>query len=91
MESAIEEMETQLRLWTLKIDHLAAETQMVGVRASFEALIYIDELKALHAIAQSKLDKFRAAPDTGRSRLKAEMTRAWEDLEAMGHPRRTPR
>ena len=75
-------MAAQLKRWSLKIDHLEAKTQMAGVQASFDALMYIDELKALHAIAQSKFDEFRAAEDTERAHLKAEMKSAWNDLEA---------
>jgi len=91
LEKAIEEMETRLRLWSLKIDRLVAKTQIAGAQPSFEALMYVDELKALHAIAQSKLDEFRAAIDTERSRLKTEMRSALKDLEAICDTRRTPR
>ena len=88
MEAAAERMEAQLKLWSLKIDHLAAKTQMAGVQARFDALMYVDELKALHAIAQAKLIEFKAAVlaaaagDTKRTRLRAEMKRAWNELDA---------
>jgi hypothetical protein len=85
MDAAVEKMEAQLKLWNLKIDHLAAKTQMVGVQARFDALMYVDELKALHAIAQSKLIEFKttAVGDTRRARVKAEMTSAWNELESV--------
>lgn len=91
MERAVKEMEARLKHWRLKIDHLETKTQVAGVQASFEALMYIDELKALHALAQSKLDEFRAAAatDTKRARLKTEMRRALKEIEAMGDTRRT--
>lgn len=82
MEPAVEKMEAQLKLWSLKIDHLATETQVAGVQARFDALMYVDELKALHAIAQSKLIELKAVGDTRRARLKAEMKCAWNDLDA---------
>jgi hypothetical protein len=82
MDEAVEKMEAQLKLWRLKIDDLAAKTEMAGSQARFDALIYVDELKALHAIAQLKLDEFRAAGDTERKRLKAGMKKAWRELEA---------
>jgi hypothetical protein len=44
--------------------------------------MHIDELKALHAIAQSKLEEFRTAQATERARLEAEMKSAWDELEA---------
>jgi hypothetical protein len=84
MEAAVEKMEAQLKLWDMKIDKLAAKTLKVGAQASFEELMYIDELKALRAIALSRYDEFRvaAAGDTRRAHLKAEMKSAWNELDA---------
>jgi multidrug resistance efflux pump len=82
MEAAVEKMEAQLKLWGLQIHKLAAKTQKAGARARFEDLMYIDELKALHAIAQSRFDEFRGAGDTERARLRAEMSSAWDELDA---------
>jgi len=82
METAVEKLEAQLKLWGAKIHRLAAKTEKAGVQAGFEELIYIDELKALHAIAQSKFDEFRTAGDTERTRLEAELKSAWEELDA---------
>lgn len=82
MEVAVEKMEAQLRLWSVEIDNLVAKTQVPGVQVGFDALMHIDELKALHAIAQSKCDKLRAAGDAGRARLKAEMESACTELDA---------
>lgn len=82
MEAAVEKMEAQLKLWSVEIDSLAAKTQMPGVQAGFDALMQVDELKALHAIAQSRFDKFRAAGDAGRVHLKAEMDSACSELDA---------
>lgn len=81
MEAAMERMEAQLRNWHLKIDRLAAAIQVAGVPVDFEALVYIDELKALHAIARSKLDQFKAAESTERGHLETGMRSAWSDLE----------
>jgi len=82
MEATAEKMEAQLKLWSLKIDALAAKTQKAGVRVGFDALIYIDELKALRAIAQARFDEFRAAGGADRKRLEAEMRSAWNELDA---------
>jgi hypothetical protein len=97
MEAAAERMEAQLKLWSAKIDHLAAKTQAAGVQARFDALMYVDELKALHAIAQAKLIEFKAAilaataGDTKRTRLQAEMKKAWSELDAaFNNPRPSP-
>jgi hypothetical protein len=81
MDLAVEKMEAQLKLWSLKIKALAAKTQIVATPVRFDSLMHIDELKALHAIAQSKLLEYKAVRDTSR-RLKAEMEKAWNDLDA---------
>jgi len=82
MGAGVDKMEARLKLRSSQIDELVAKTQMPGVRAGFDALMYIDELKALHAIAQSKFDEFRAAGDVGKARLKPEMESAWNELDA---------
>jgi hypothetical protein len=81
MDAALEKMETQLKLWSLKIDKLAARTQAAGVRAGFDAHTRIDELKALLAIAQSRLLEYKAAGGTERARLKAGFKSAWMELD----------
>jgi hypothetical protein len=48
-EATVAKLEAQLGLWRLKIDDLVAKTQLTAVPATFDALMYIDELKALHA------------------------------------------
>jgi hypothetical protein len=80
MDPAVEKMEAQLRLWSLKINTLAAKTQ-ARVPTSFDTLMHIDELKVLHAIAQSKLIEFKAVKDT-MAHLKTQMESAWKDLDA---------
>jgi hypothetical protein len=82
MAPGVEEMEAQLEHWSSQIDRLAAETQGAEVQARFDALMYVDELKALHAIARSKLIELQGAEDATRARLQAEMKGAWDDLDA---------
>lgn len=90
-EAGQKKMEGQLRLWGLRIDKIAARTQTPGVQAGFEAHMHIDELKALHAIAQSKYDEFGAAGYPERARLETEMKSAWNELgAAFGIPKPTP-
>jgi hypothetical protein len=80
-DKAVERMEGQLRIWSVEIDGLVARTQRPGIQAGFDALMHIDELKALHAIAQSRLDEFRAVGEAGQPGLKAEMESAWHELD----------
>jgi hypothetical protein len=80
MKPVVEKMEAQLKSWSSKIDHLTAKAQVSGVQAGFDTLMYIDELKALHAIAQSDFDELRAATNKTEPRLEARMKIAWNDL-----------
>ncbi len=84
MELAVRRMEAQLGRWRVKIDQLAAGIQTTGTQVPFDALISIDELRGLHAFAQSRLDRFKAAPpgDTRREEIQAELMSAWNDLVA---------
>jgi hypothetical protein len=82
MKADILIMEVQLRNWSRRIDRLAAVVHGVGTDREYEALVYIDELKALHAIARAKLDEFNAADGAKRRRLEAGLKSAWGDLGA---------
>jgi hypothetical protein len=74
-------MEAQLTKWRLHIARLAGAVHGVGNENDFDALVYIDELKLLHAIARSKLHEFKAAGSAERSVLEAGLNVAWSDLE----------
>jgi hypothetical protein len=90
-ETVRKELEAQLGSWGLKIDGLVAEVQVTNVRAAFEAHMHIDELKALHATAQSKFDALKAAGSRERPRLESARKIAWQELEAaLGSPKRSP-
>jgi hypothetical protein len=89
MEASPEQMEAQLKLWSSRIFDLAAETQTVGARTGFDDLMHIDELKALYAIAQLKLDELMAAQGGTRKRIRGELTTAWSELDA-AFRKRTP-
>jgi hypothetical protein len=82
MEQVPGKMEAQLKRWGLKIERLAAKTEIAGVQTGFDTLMHIDELKALLAIAETKLLEFKVAGDADRARLETEMTNAGKDLEA---------
>lgn len=90
MDATMQKMEAQLKRWNARIDNLATRTQLAGVGAGFDALLYIDELKALHAIAQAKFDAFGAAKDAVRPRLQIELDQAWRELECAFRDPRPP-
>jgi hypothetical protein len=75
-------MEAQLKAWGLKINQLVAQTHASGVKAGLDSLMHVDELKALHAIAQAKLNEFTAQEIADRDRLRSELEKAWEELDA---------
>lgn len=80
MQAAETKIAAQLEFWNLRIDHLAARTQMSCGEPSFDALVHIDELKALHAIARSKLDELKASGVLERPRLEVGLLGAVNDL-----------
>lgn len=61
MDRALERMDAQLMAWNMRIERLAAKTLQSGHRAGFEDIMHVDELKALHAVAQSKFGRFKVA------------------------------
>jgi hypothetical protein len=82
MDGNVLKLEAQLRGWRLRIARLAGAVHGVGVQRDFDALVYIDELKLLHAVAWSKLDEFKAARGGDRGHLEDGLKSAWDDLEA---------
>lgn len=80
MESAIRRMDAQLTHWGAKIALLAAKKQSAGDSRSPEVARQIGVLRALHQVARSNFDKFRAAEVEDRAALRAGVTQACEDL-----------
>lgn len=89
-EAVRKQRETQLGLWARKIDDLAARTLVTNVRIAFDAHLYIDELKALLAVAQAKFDELDTAKNGNRPRIEAGLKAAWGDLEAAFRKPRPP-
>jgi hypothetical protein len=81
-------MRAQLVRWRRKIDLLAEKAHAPGRLVSFDTLIHIDELKALHAVAQSKLDEFVLAVGTESARLEFETETAFSHLTVALEQRR---
>lgn len=81
MEANVDKMEAQLKLWAAQIDDLAAKTEKTCPRAKIECRQGIDDLKARRAVAQAKVDEFKAAGSGKWEEFKAGIERAWSDLE----------
>ena len=80
MKNAVKNMGAQLKLWGLEIDDLVARTQLSGKPCSFDTIMHLDELKALHAVAQLKFDNFVEGADSEKARTWPELDEAWNDL-----------
>ena len=81
MEANVDKMEAQLKLWTAQIDGLAVKAEKTGAQARIECRQNIDDLKARRAVAQAKVDEFKAAGSGKWEEFKAGIERAWSDLE----------
>jgi len=82
MEANVDKMEAQLKLWARQIDVLAARPGKTGAKVRIEYLQNIDELKLRRAVAQVKVDEFKAAGIGKWEKLKGGIELAWSDLEA---------
>ena len=91
MRHELEVMELQLGAWSAKIGSLNAAHLQSGVHARFETVIYLDELRALHAIARSNFDRYRAAGAPERAELEPALEAAWDELATAMKRRPPPR
>ena len=81
-EAHLGTMEAQLKQWGAKLDELG----VIGEEAATEARVLyrkgVEDLKAKHKVAQSKLAELRAAGSDKWDTLKAGVDSAWSELEA---------
>lgn len=83
MSNQMNERETQLERWGREIHEQAELAQRTRGRMRFTDLLRIDELKVLHAIAQTRFDELCAAGGSHeRDRLEVEVQDAWLELAA---------
>jgi len=88
MEPSVEAMKAQLKSWSATIDDLADEMTRAGAQPGFDKVMKLDELKALRAIARTKLDEYEASGKEGRPHLLQAVHGAWSDIErALPKPR----
>ena len=81
MEANVDKMEAQLKLWAAQIDGMAAKAEKTCPWAKIECHQGIDDLKARRAVAQAKVDEFKAAGSEKWEEYKAGIEHAWSDLE----------
>lgn len=80
LKANVEEMEAQLKLWTVKIDELSATAQKSNEWARIDFRQYIDDLKVKRALVRAKLDKFEATEIENRKSLRVGLMRVWKEL-----------
>jgi len=77
-----QDRKAQLANWGRKITELSEQAQRANAKVRFEDLLFIDELKALYAIAQTKFDELGAVTGPEQAGLEVEVQSAWVDLAA---------
>ena len=88
MAQSIDDRIAQLERWGLKIRELSDQMPRARAIVRFDDLLHLDELKALHAITQTKFDAFKAATGPERAVLEVELQDAWAELAAAFERRR---
>jgi len=81
MESDVDKMEAQLARWAALIDDLAEKADR-GAQIKIDYRLRIDDLKVKRAVAQARLNEFKAADGGKRAELKPGTERAWSELES---------
>lgn len=79
--------ERRLASWSFRIDDLAARSLKADIRCRFDAVLHVDELKALLAIAESAFVALGRAGRAEKEHLQEEMESACREIEAViGQP-----
>ena len=81
MEAVAADMELQLKEWAAKLAVLAVKAERVSADAKVAYLRELEELKAKHGAAQSKLDEVKAAGRDNLSTILAGAKSACHELE----------
>ena len=80
MEAQVGKMETQLKQWGAKLDELTTKAGEAGAEVKIDYRKGIDEVKAKHQAAQSKLDEVKAAGCEKWGTLKSGVESSWNEL-----------
>lgn len=81
MESRVKPMEMQLAKWGARLDELIIGARQADGAVEINYRKSVEDLKAKFHIAQFRLDQFRAGQSNKLDALKADVERAWQDLE----------
>jgi hypothetical protein len=81
-EETLREMETQLMQWGTQMDELTAAVEKAGAEADAEYRRRLNDLKAQHDAAQSRLDESKGSLTNKWARFRTSVGRAWCELAA---------
>lgn len=82
MSTTAKRLDTQLKTWRDRIEHLAAQGPQAGAPAGAGSPQRIAELRALHSAALAEFTGFRKADAAQRVILKPQTLVAWNALAA---------
>ena len=74
-------MEKQFKQWGAKLDEFVAKAEKAGSDAKLDYQLLVDEMKAKHEVARSKLEALRAATSDEWDTARAGVESAWKELE----------
>ncbi len=77
VETNVDKMDARLKHWAARIDRLATQAGRAGI----EYRLSIDDLKIKRAVAQVRVDEFKAAGVEKWEELRAGIELAWSELE----------
>ena len=81
-EAHVGKMETRLKQWGAKLDAFMAKAEEAGAEMKIDYRKHLDDLKAKHKAAQSKLDELKAARGEEWKSFMAGVESAGNELEA---------
>ena len=81
-DETLREMETQLMQWGAQMDELTADAEKASAQADAEYHRRLNDLKAQHDAAQSKLDEFKGPRTNKWARFRTGVGRAFCELAA---------
>ncbi len=81
-QTHVGKMEHQLAQWGEQLDELKAKATKVGGDVKADYHKHIDDLKAKHEVARSKLEELRTASGEKWDTVKAGAESVWNELEA---------
>lgn len=81
LDKAASKLEGQLKLWSSKLNELAAKAEVASQEAKIESRKRLDELKTKLAAAQAKLDEAKAAGASKWGAFRHGIENSWKELE----------